>query len=913
MGLAPGVRLGPYEIAAPLGAGGMGEVYRARDTRLDRTVAIKILNSGLTSNEEMKARFEREARAISQLQHPHICTLFDIGAENGTEFLVMEYLEGETLAQRLIKGALPLEQALKVGTEVADALWRAHRAGIVHRDLKPGNIMLTKSGAKLLDFGLAKSAGMAAAIGGAPLLSAALTMTTPSPQLSPVTTQGTLLGTIQYMSPEQLEGKEADARSDIFALGAVLYEITTGRRAFEGKSQLSVATAILEKDPEPLNASIASAPAALNHVIRTCLAKDPEERWQDAGDVSRQLQWVASSPETPSRPAGTSPKPKLAWAAAGVVIAALAGWAGFNFNSGRQPPVIAAEISAPAGLAFASIGDLAGVPVLSPQGDRIAFAAQGPNSIQSLWVRPLNSLNARRLDGTENAAHPFWSPDGRNLGFYNDRGLNRISANGGPVTLLVAGAVNARGATWGGHDVIIYTPDFRSGLMQISANGGKATPATVLDTQKHTTHRWPWFLPDGKHFLYTAMSHGLGQPDANGIYFASLDGKENRLVVSTDSDGIWASGYLLYHLQNSLVAQAFDPSSGKLTGDAMVVAGNVRYDAGVWRTVFTASQNGMLAYQPAMGDASGEQLVWLDRNGKVLREVGQRTDILQLRLSPDGKKLAVIEGNPNWDLWVLDLERGTKTRITFNEGTVMDPSWSPDGKSLFYAVIRPEGNMHADIRTRAANAAGAEQTIGGVPQSVAMPSVSPGGEYLVYLAAGGTIWAKPLRGSDAPFEVAGVHSAQGGQAGETEGSDAYRQRGATGGIAEYRLSPDGRWLAYMSEESGRPEVYVVPFPRGEGKWQVSTDGAGYPVWQADGKQLFIKDLTDQVYAVAIAARGNDLEIGSPRLLFRESMPGWGASPYDVSMDGQQFIVNKAEQQGAAPLYLVANWPAALKK
>ncbi|MEY2394314.1 MAG: eukaryotic-like serine/threonine-protein kinase, partial [Acidobacteriaceae bacterium] len=556
MALSPGTKLGPYEIQSPLGAGGMGEVYRAKDTRLDRIVAIKVLPSHLSSDPELKQRMEREAKAISALQHANICTLHDIGAQNGTNFLVMEYLEGQTLAERLGKGALPLDQVLKIGTEIAQALEKAHQQGIIHRDLKPANIMLTKAGAKLMDFGLAKPEKTIASRAVSTLSPTTQTMDIASltAATSPLTQKGAIVGTFQYIAPEVLQGAEADARSDLFSFGCVLYEMITGRRAFEGKSQLSVFTSILEKDPEPIGASQPLSPPMLERVVRACLAKDPAERFQSAHDVAMDLRWLADA--APAESAKSSQQFSRAWAlrlgALLLAFTAVAGFAGYRWaKSAEQSVPVHAEISPPEKFSLDTTGDAGGMPILSPQGDKLAFVAHSGES-KLLWVRSMSSDSAQQLDGTAGAAHPFWSPDGRYVGFFAGGKLMKIAATGGPVT-AIAEAPNSRGGTWSANDVIVFAADFQAGLVKVNAQGGTAIPATVLDKAKHSTHRWPWFLPDGKHFIFLATSHTGGDAKQNGIYFGSVDGTESHMVVMADSAAQFASGYLLYRADRALV------------------------------------------------------------------------------------------------------------------------------------------------------------------------------------------------------------------------------------------------------------------------------------------------------------------------------------------------------------------------
>ncbi len=884
---------------SPIGAGGMGEVYRARDTRLDRTVAIKVLSASLHATSEVRARFEREARTISQLQHPHICTLHDVGRHEGTDFLVMEYLEGETLADRIRRGVLPLDQVLKIGSEIADALDKAHHAGIAHRDLKPGNIMLTKAGAKLLDFGLAKPlAAIASTAGSAPLLSAAVTLTSPSPAHSPLTSAGMIVGTIQYMAPEQIEGKEADTRSDIFAFGAVLYEMATGKRAFEGKSQLTVASAILEKDPEPVS-TVRTAAAALEPVLRGCLAKDPHERIESAHDVALQLRWIAQTvASTPAISVPTAAAPKRLWlaGAAGLVLFAAVG--GYWLGARDRSASMHVQIPPPDKFVFDATGDYGGVPVISPQGDRVAFSAHSPNSTKALWVRPLNSFVAQRLEGTEGAGHPFWSPDGRYLGFFANGKVNKVLAAGGPVTALAI-AENPRGGTWCSSDVILFAPNFQGPLSQVSASGGAAKQATSVDTSRHSTHRWPACLPDGKHFLYLATQHQGGRADENGIYFGALDGQDTRLVVASDSSGQYASGYLLFHAQASLMAQPFNPRSGALSGEAVALLDKVKYDSGVWRTAFSASDTGILGYLPGASGVSGTDLVWFDRKGNTQGLAGQRGTYSDPRISPDGKRLAFVAGDPIWDVWVMDLERGSRTRVTFDQSVKAQPAWSPDGKQLAFSVTKPSsGGAFAVIHAKAANGSGGDRTLVEEPgNGTVNPEFSPDGKHLVYLrrtnSRGVGIYAKLLEGNAAPFAVVAA-------------ADPQSSLGA------FRISPNGRWIAYESTESGRNEVYIAPFPNGDGKWQVSNSGGNFPCWRADGKEIFFYSPNDEAFAATVGESAGELKVGTPQLLFHTNASAVGI-PYDAARDGQRFLVNRAEDESIAPLHLITNWTAELKK
>ena len=900
MTLNTGTKLGRYKIQGAVGAGGMGEVYRARDTRLDRTVAIKVLPSHLSSNADLKQRFEREAKAISSLQHPHICTLFDVGSQDGVDFLVMEYLEGETLAERLTKGALKLEDALRIAVEVAEALDKAHRQGIVHRDLKPGNVILTKSGAKLMDFGLAKPAlAMTASVAGpvtpnTPTMSVAA-LTSPA---SPLTQKGTIVGTFQYMAPEVLQGAEADARSDIFSFGCVLYEMVTGRRAFEGKSQISVLAAILEKEPEPISAVQPMTPPALEMVIKGCLTKDPEERLQTAHDLKLQLGWTsqAAAVVVQQRTAKFKRREWLAWAVAAVaVLLAMAGAMQWWQRPAQRP--IHAIIPPPDKTTFEALGDFGGPAVVSPDGEKIAFVAKGSDSPKALWVRPLNSATAQRLDGTEAASFPFWSADSRYLAFFANGKLNKVPASGGPVAPL-ADAPNARGGTWSKDNVIVYAPDFNVSLMRISALGGTPQSVTKLDLGKHTTHRWPTFLPDGQHFLYLATNHSGGMRDQNGIYFASLDGKESKLLIASDAGGQYASGYLLFHAQTAVMAQRFDPQSGTLQGDAFPVVDRVQYDGTVWRTLFSASDNGVMIFQSGTADA-GTQLVWFDRSGKRLSQVGDRGQYMDARISPDGSKIAVGYGSPSEDIWIFDTARNIKTRLTFDAPTKFQPAWSPDGQTIAYAAQGTAGAAgDSTLYRMATNGGGKPQLLvqekGNTP---AFPSWTPDGNNLLYTAqvgpTGNSIYSVPADGHGKPTLLISPASPQ-------------------ANVSHFRISPDGKWIAYVSTESGQTQVYVTAASGQGGKWQVSTAGGDFPAWRGDGKELYFFDPSDMLYAAEMSDKSGQVEVGQVRMLFHQDSSANGVA-YDASRDGQKFLFNVGAQDASAPLTLVVNWIAELKK
>ncbi len=907
MPLTSGTKLGPYEIQSPLGAGGMGEVYRAKDTRLDRTVAIKVLPSHLSSDPELKQRMEREAKAISALQHANICTLHDIGTQDGTDFLVMEYLEGQTLADRLGKGALPLDHVLKIGTEVAQALEKAHQHGIIHRDLKLANIMLTKAGAKLMDFGLAKPELSIASHAIGPFTPSTPTMNLASltSAASPLTQKGSIVGTFHYMAPELLQGAEADACSDLFSFGCVLHEMITGRRAFEGKSQLSVFTAILEKDPEPITATQPLAPPMLAHLVRACLAKDPADRFQSAHDVAMDLRWMADS--VPPQSAKPSLQFKKSWTAvlAALVLAfvALGTFGGYRWaRSSEEAISIHTEIPPPDKFSLDTTGDAGGMPVLSPQGDKIAFVAHSGET-KLLWVRSLNNGSAQQLDGTAGASHPFWSPDGRYIGFFAGGKLMKIPATGGPIVSL-ADAPNSRGGSWGGDDVIVFAPNFQAALEKVSAQGGTATPATVLDKTKHSTQRWPWFLPDGKHFIFLATSHAGGDPKQNGIYFGSVDSTESHLVAATESAAQYASGYLLYQANTALVAQPIDPQNGILSGSPIPLVSNLRNDVGVWRSIFAVSQNGLMVYQAGSADSARSHLVWFDRSGKELadydpqettiNDVRALLGVRDVRLSPDNQRVAFASGT---GVWTLDFNRKTKTRITFDQQVVQEPAWSPDGKTLIFSLQVTTGGGNVEIQSKASDGSGTEKTLSAEQNAYRYPGLSPDGKYLTYLCCDGdkmvSLWIRPANGDAKPVAVVQPPSPQ---------SNLYF----------YRISPGSHWVAYTSDESGQDEIYLTTFPEGKGKWRVSSNGGYYAAWSGNGKELIYTALTDDFFACLVTPKGSEIGVGTPQHMFHTPLAAIGVL-FDVSSDGKRLLVNHTEEGVQAPLQLVTNWLAQLKK
>ncbi len=896
MALSPGTKLGPYEVVAPIGAGGMGEVYRAKDTRLDRTVAVKILPAQFSADPVRKQRFEREAKTISSLNHPHICVLHDIGHHDGIDYLVMECVEGETLAKRLEKGPLPLEQVLKYGAQIADALDKAHRSGIVHRDLKPGNIMLTSTGAKLLDFGLAKPA--------APVL-AGVTLTAAARPHSPMTEEGTIVGTFQYMSPEQVEGKEVDGRSDIFSLGAVLYEMLTGKRAFEGKSQLSVASAILEKEPEPITSTKPLTPAALNHAVRKCLAKLPDERWQSASDLASELKWIAEAgPDAATHRSAEKMPRGVLWAL--IILGWIVSGATLVYYTTRRPPELPLLVSMiPPPDVFVDTSGRIGPPQISPNGTRVAFigcktesaaSSMLGGSTCSIWLRILTSGETREVSDSGGAYYPFWSPDGREIAFFADGKLKHVSADGGPVQ-VICDAPDARGGSWANSGTIIFSAKRNSPVLRVPAEGG--TPVAVTQVKpvsqlgQVVSNRWPQFLPDGKHFLYMNSPNGACT-ELSELRFASLDSKQDIALMRTCSTAAFASGHLIYWRDGNLVAQPFDPVTGVLSGVPTAIVEHARFDPLFSISEFSISKEGKLVFMP--GDAViSRQLQWYDRNGKLLGTLGENDNYKSVSISPDGSHVVTDTVSVEQStIRILD-PRGTRTLMTLNNSWGGNPVWSADGREIYFisGVNGPQ-----NIYVRAADGSGEpwevvkfeKNELGGL-----FLAPSPDGKFLAFAAILG-----PVTGTDIyTVALSGNHKPQ---------PFLHTTANETAPV----FSPDGNWLAYESDGSGRNEVFITAFPSGGAQYQVSTDGGERPVWGRNGKEIYYREGL-RVMAVEVRVRADSLELSPPTPLFELAAGNLNGRYYDVAPDGR-FLANTSPATTKAQNFsLVVNWPARLMR
>ncbi len=873
-----GSRLGPYEIVSRIGAGGMGEVWRARDTRLDRQVAIKVLPAALAQNEQFRARFEREAKSISQLNHPNICTLYDIGHESDTSYLVMELLEGESLADRLARGPLPLADVIRYGAQIAAALDRAHRAGITHRDLKPGNVVITKSGAKLLDFGLAKSATPTSAVSfdGAT-------------EHRPLTQEGTILGTFQYMAPEQLAGEEADTRSDIFALGALLYEMATGRRAFEGKTKTSLIAQIIGGEPRPIGAFQPLTPAAFEHIVTQCLKKDPDQRWQSASDVALELRWIVDGPEaTVGRPKGYG---RLAGSLAALtaLFLVLSAIAGFLLLRKPAQRMVNSSIDPPEDATFAFDN---GAAVLSPDGAMIVFSAAQAGGVPLLWVRALDGAEARPLKATQSASFPFWSPDSKSIAFFAEGKLKRIDiASGAPET--IAEATIGRGGAWSTGNTILFTPSVGEGIFTVPATGGAVRPVTQLNVNRgETSHRFPTFLPDGHHFLAFVQ----GAAEGGNILLGSTESKETRLLMTADGGVVFTPPNLILSIRNRVLrAQKINLKTFVLEGEAVLIAEGVQVSSTYNFASVSASVNGILSFTTG-ASATLTTLTFYDANGKEAGTVGPPSDQLDPRIAPDGHAVLVSlnTSSVTSDIWAFDLRRNVASRLTFSPANEWGPVWSPDSKSILYSAFdrRP-----GDLFIKRIEGSGEGELLYADKRRKTASEWTRDGKYIIYHAlTPGTAWDIEAYSIADHKVIPLVKSA------------AIEMFG--------RVSPDGKWLAYASLEGSRSEVYVQRFPPTRERWQVSGGGGTMPQWSGDGRQLFYVATDAKLMTATVHGDGDRFVADAPRALFAtriRALPGTSRSQYDVARDGRFLInVTMADARRQPGITVIQNWTVKLR-
>jgi serine/threonine protein kinase len=876
--IAAGTKLGPYEILDAIGAGGMGEVYRAQDTRLDRTVAIKVLADHLTARPEVRQRFDREARAVSSLNHPHICTLYDVGHENGVDYIVMEYLEGETIDKRLASGPLPLQDLLKYAAQIADGLDKAHRQGLIHRDLKPANIMITSTGAKLLDFGLARSIAM-----------------NPSSDLSQsptmghsLTAEGSIVGTFQYMAPEQLEGRESDARTDIFSFGATLYEMATGRKAFPGDTQASLIASIMSKEPVAISTVQGTSPPALDRLVRKCLAKDPDDRWQSARDVTSELEWIAEGGSQVGVPAKVSARRKtrerLAWLLAAVFAVVAVVLAVVNLS--RTDPVVHKmqfQIATPKDVV--SMGS----PRISPDGQYIVFAATDSAGTFQLWLRPLDALEASPLQGTEDlTGRPFWSPDSKWVGFFASGKLKKASVTGGPPQTICD--CQGADASWGSSGLILFDVSAGDSIYQVPSAGGEAKVATSFDRSLgDNTHGWPQFLPDGQHFLYVAYTSSTSPismriGEIGSLDYRPLPGGDSRMEYVPP-------GYLFFVRDGTLMAHPFDAEAIDFAGDPFPVADEVGSTT-FGLAHFSSSQNGVMIYRT--GASSIDELVWTDRSGIEIARIGERADYQHPALSPDEKRVAVeVDDGGLGDIWVLDMTRDIRSRFTFHGGDDWDPIWSPDGEMIAFMSDR-EGR--AGLFLKRATGEGEADSLFLTGAFSGTTDWSRDGRYIAYSA----------------FEAPNGMNIHVADVSRENPAIAFETRAAH--QVQARFSPDSRFIAYSSNESGRWEVYVRSFPTGAGKWQVSNRGGTEPMWRGDGKELFYIAPDRRLMSVEVNTSAS-FEAKIPKPLFEAPLDNDpnARNRYVVSDDGQRFLFVVPLVSGArAPTNVIVNWDAELE-
>ena len=897
MPLAPGRRLGPYEILSPLGAGGMGEVYRGRDGRLGRSVAIKVLPAEVARDPQRLKRFEQEARAASALNHPNIVTVYDIGETESVVYIAMELIDGKSLSEVLAWRPLPTKKLLEIAIQIADGLACAHEAGIIHRDLKPANVIVSKDGrVKILDFGLAKS----------PDPTGSENSTTTTQQLPP-TRPGEVVGTVGYMSPEQASGEPLDIRSDQFSFGSVLYEMATGRRAFRGKTHIDTMTAILHSEPEPIAQVRPSVPAPLRWIIERCLAKAAADRFSSTRDLARDLVSLrdhlaevstdsgSASPMARSSTFGRRKRILLAMAAFAILSLTVV-WLRLSLRPAPPPRSVRFTIAPPPNTTFNFGSSAPAPPAISPDGRWIAFGARDASGKNLIWLRPLDGVTAKLLAGTEGATYPFWSPDSASIGFFANGKLQRVDVNGG-LPQTICNAPEGRGGSWGRDGTILFAPDPRSPITRVKASGGEPLAVTRLDPKRpNMVHRWPYFLPDGTHFLYF-----VHDPDrslaAQGVWIGSVVSKEARLLLKVASNVVYSPpGYLMFVREGSLFTVAFDLAKLRLTGEPAPILGDVRYQPYRWNGVFSVSQTGVLAYQTGL-TLETSQLAWFDRSGKQVGTLGTAADYEGLRLSPDGSRCAVEVRDPHTgtiDIWIGDVSRGVTTRLTSGEAINDSPVWSPDGERVVFSSNR---TGHFALYRIASRGGEADQVILRSEDGISPTDWSFDGRQIAFQESGPStsyrweLWKLTLpegKPSRLLQPVANQKSA--------------------------RFSANGRWVAYSSDESGNQEVYVQAAAGTGGKWQITQSGGSQPVWGKDGTEIFFLAPDNKVIAAQLS-EDPSLRVVAVRPLFEARVRDSASDipVFDVSPNSQRFLINtRVEGQPDPPLTVVLNWVSGLR-
>ncbi len=884
-----GTSLSSFNITAKLGEGGMGEVYRAEDTKLGRDVAIKVLPEAVANDPERFARFEREAKVLAALDHPSIAAIYGLEEVEGRQLLIMQLAEGETLQERIAKGPVPLDQALPIALQIAEAVEAAHEKGIIHRDLKPANVKVTSDGqVKVLDFGLAKALEEEREQGdmaNSPTLTAAATQA------------GLIMGTAGYMSPEQASAQMADRRADVWSFGVVLAEMISGQQQFGGETVSHVLAAVLQKDPD-WDQLPNDLPRPISELLKRCMRKDPKQRLQSIGDARVVIQDYMADPaafavETPATVAATQKQPRwraaLPWALAvlaAITIAVLA------LRPEPPPPILKATIPPPESAGFHLNGLNPGPAVFSPDGSMIAFSATDTDGVVRLYVRSLDASQAHLLSGTEGAQYPFWSPDSRWVGFFTqeDGTLKKIDSAGGP-PLTLCDATDGKGGTWNRDGVILFTPNSGDPIHRVSAAGGESVAITEIDEEMHNSHRHPRFLPDGRRFLFVARGAG-SKPST--VMAGSLDGDEPRPVIESPIQAEFASGHLLFVRDTTLMARPFDADRLEFTAEAIPLAEDVLRISAASLAVFSSSENGFLLYQTGSAVA-GTTIEWRDRNGQISGSLGELAVVRAAIVSPDDTMAAVVqvEESGSYDIWMQDIERDLRTRFTFDPGVEYWPAWSSDSRYLYFYSDR-DGT--GDIYRKAVGGVGDVELVYESELDKFPTSISPDGRYLAYTTPNPDtqmdLFVLPLEEGGEPFPFR-----------QTEFNEAAGM-----------ISPDGRWIAYTSTESGDWQVYVSTFPEPGRRWQVSTNPASYVFWRADGRELVYSELTGDLVSVEVDPTGDTFEIGQSQPLFPIAPTAAGGSWFSITSDAERVLVVPSQaQQGDNLLNLVVNWPAELEQ